>query len=112
MTLRKQVMAMSILLLSLHLLNWHVPGQDQPPLVEETIYLKHTRMCLCGDGCDGNLLRLIRPLLSKRGSVEVACQEAQLIITDERPRVDKISKVALCYDNSTRPPEEREKECS
>jgi hypothetical protein len=111
MTLRKQVFATSILLLSLHLLNWHVPGQDQAPLVEETIYLKHTRICLGGDDCDGNLLRLIKPLLSKRGSVEVV-GEARLIITDERPRVDKISKVALCYDNSTRPPEEREKECS
>jgi len=84
----------------------------QAPLVEETIHLKHTKMCLCGDDCDGNLLHLIKPLLSKRGSVEVGCREMRLTITDERQRVETITKLARCYDNSKLPPKERKKECS
>jgi hypothetical protein len=84
----------------------------QAPLLEETIYLKHTKMCLCGDDCDGNLLQLIKPLLSKRSSVEVGCREMRLTITDEKQRVEAITKLARCYDNSKLPPKERKKECS
>ena len=112
MTLSRQIVAILVLLLSMSLFDWHVQGQEQASLVEETIYLNHTRMCLSGDDCDYNLLRLIKPLLSRRGSVEVACKEMQLIVTDERPRVEKISKLVRCYDDSTLPKEEREKQCS
>jgi hypothetical protein len=68
-------------------------------------------MCLGADDCDGNLLRLIKPLLSKRGSVEVASRQMRLTITDERARVVKISKVVRCYDKSKLPPDERAKSC-
>ena len=109
MTFRKLIIGFAIpLLLALPILSWPA----QAPLVEETIYLNHTRMCICGDDCDNILLQLIKPLLSKRGSIEVDSREMRLTITDERQRVETIVKLARCYDNSELPPEERKKECS
>jgi hypothetical protein len=109
MTFRKSILRLFIaLLLPFHAFGWTV----QAPLVEQTIYLKHTKMCLGDDDCDSRLLRLIRSFLSKRGTVKVESQKMRLTVTDEKQRVAAMMKFVRCYDNSQLPPEQRKDKCS
>jgi hypothetical protein len=109
MTFRKSILGLFIaLLLPFPAIGWPV----QAPLVEHTIYLKHTKMCLGDDDCDSRLLGLIRSFLSKRGSVEVESQKMRLTVTDDKQRVAMVVKLVRCYDNSQLPPDQRKDKCS
>jgi hypothetical protein len=109
MTFRKSILGLFIaLLLPFHAFGWPV----QAPLVEQTIYLKHTKMCLGDDDCDSRLLLFIRSFLSKRGTVEVESQKMRLTVTDEKRRVAAVVKFVRCYDNSQLPPDQRKDKCS
>jgi GrpB-like predicted nucleotidyltransferase (UPF0157 family) len=96
------------LLLPFHAIGWPV----QAPLVEQTIYLKHTQMCLGDDDCDSRLLLLIRSFLSKRGTVEVESRKMRVTVTDEKQRVAAVVKFVRCYDKSQLPPDQRKDRCS